>query len=90
MQLLKSENVEFAAQFQMLVNERREVKIDVSGTVRDIINDVRLRGDVAVKDYTTRFDKFRLGFPMMVDIRYGHRMAFRVLRTRSRVTRNLG
>jgi histidinol dehydrogenase len=58
MQLLNSKDVEFATQFKMLVNERREVTIDVSGTVRDIINDVRLRGDVAVKDYTTRFDKF--------------------------------
>ncbi len=58
MQLLKSDDVGFATRFQVLVNERREVTIDVSGTVRDIINDVRLRGDIAVKDYTTRFDKF--------------------------------
>ncbi len=58
MQLLNIKNVNFATQFKILVNERREVTIDVSQTVRDIINDVRLRGDVAVKDYTTRFDKF--------------------------------
>ena len=31
MQLLKSKDVEFATQFEILVNERREVTIDVSG-----------------------------------------------------------
>ncbi|AFZ03591.1 histidinol dehydrogenase [Calothrix sp. PCC 6303] len=58
MQLLKTNDAKFATQFQILVNERREATVDVSGTVRDIIHDVRLRGDNAVKDYTGRFDKF--------------------------------
>jgi histidinol dehydrogenase len=58
MELLKTNDVEFTTKFQLFVNERREATVDVSGTVRDIIHDVRIRGDVAVKDYTTRFDRF--------------------------------
>jgi histidinol dehydrogenase len=58
MQLLKTNDAQFATQFETLVNERREATVDVSGTVRDIIHDVRSRGDIAVKDYTSRFDKF--------------------------------
>jgi histidinol dehydrogenase len=58
MQLLKTNDAKFATQFKTLVNERREATVDVSGTVSEIIHDVRLRGDIAVKDYTHRFDKF--------------------------------
>jgi histidinol dehydrogenase len=58
MELLKTNDVKFTTEFQLLVNERREATVDVSGTVRDIIADVRIRGDIAVKDYTTRFDRF--------------------------------
>jgi histidinol dehydrogenase len=58
MELLKTNDVKFTTKFQLFVNERREATVDVSGTVRDIIHDVRIRGDVAVKDYTTRFNRF--------------------------------
>ncbi|MHC5828330.1 MAG: histidinol dehydrogenase, partial [Nostoc sp.] len=37
--------------------DRREVTVDVSGTVREILADVKVRGDAAVKDYTSRFDR---------------------------------
>lgn len=58
MQLLKTTDKDFTPQFQALVNNRREATVDVSGTVHDILADVKVRGDVAVKDYTSRFDHF--------------------------------
>ncbi|WP_066374839.1 histidinol dehydrogenase [Anabaena sp. CA = ATCC 33047] len=58
MQLLKTTDKDFAVKFQTLVSDRREATVDVSGTVRDILADVKARGDVAVKEYTSRFDHF--------------------------------
>ncbi|MBD2431571.1 MULTISPECIES: histidinol dehydrogenase [Fischerella] len=58
MQLLKTTDQNFSTQFQAFVNERREATVDVSGTVREIIADVKARGDAAVKEYTTRFDRY--------------------------------
>ncbi|PMB43005.1 histidinol dehydrogenase [Fischerella thermalis CCMEE 5330] len=58
MQLLKTTDQNFSNQFQAFVNERREATVDVSGTVKEIIADVRARGDAAVKEYTTRFDRY--------------------------------
>jgi histidinol dehydrogenase len=46
----------FAAAFDALVNARRESDSDVRDAVTRIVADVRLRGDVALADYTTRFD----------------------------------
>jgi histidinol dehydrogenase len=58
MQLLKTTDTDFSTKFQAFVNERREATVDVSGTVREIIADVKARGDAAVKEYTTRFDRY--------------------------------
>jgi histidinol dehydrogenase len=58
MQLLKITDKDFTPQFKALVNNRREATVDVSGTVHDILADVKVRGDAAVKDYTSRFDHF--------------------------------
>lgn len=58
MLVLKTTAPEFYSKFQALVSDRREATVDVSGTVRDILADVKVRGDAAVKDYTTRFDNF--------------------------------
>ncbi|PLZ90420.1 histidinol dehydrogenase [Fischerella thermalis] len=58
MQLLKTTDQNFSNQFQAFVNERREATVDVSGTVKEIIADVKARGDAAVKEYTTRFDRY--------------------------------
>ncbi|MBW4560830.1 MAG: histidinol dehydrogenase [Mojavia pulchra JT2-VF2] len=60
MQLLQTIDKDFSARFKALVNDRREATVDVSGTVRDILSDVKVRGDAAVKDYTSRFDHFNL------------------------------
>ncbi|MFK0732795.1 MAG: histidinol dehydrogenase [Gloeotrichia echinulata GP01] len=58
MQLLDTTDKDFSAKFNTLVSDRREATVDVSGTVRDILADVKVRGEAAVKDYTSRFDHF--------------------------------
>jgi histidinol dehydrogenase len=60
MQLLKTTGKDFDIRFKTLVSDRREATVDVSGTVRDILADVKVRGDAAVKDYTSRFDGYDL------------------------------
>lgn len=59
MQLLYTTNPDFSAKFQTLVSDRREATVDVNGTVRDIVANVKVRGDIAVKEYTSRFDHFQ-------------------------------
>ncbi|MEH2182738.1 histidinol dehydrogenase [Nostoc sp.] len=60
MQLLQTTDKDFSVKFKTLVSDRREVTVDVSGTVREILADVKVRGDAAVKDYTNRFDRNNL------------------------------
>ncbi|MFL5142385.1 MAG: histidinol dehydrogenase, partial [Microvirga sp.] len=50
----------FEPAFAALLAGKREVAEDVDGTVRDIIADVRARGDAAVIDYTRAFDALEL------------------------------
>lgn len=57
MQLLQTTAKDFSARFQALVSDRREATVDVSGTVREILADVKGRGDAAIKEYTSRFDR---------------------------------
>ena len=47
----------FAADFAALLDQARETTSDVADTVAAIIADVRARGDAALFDYTTRFDR---------------------------------
>jgi histidinol dehydrogenase len=56
----------FAAQFDDLVNARREADEDVSRDVRAILADVKARGDAAVADYTAKFDGHDL--PWRIDL----------------------
>ncbi|BAT54246.1 histidinol dehydrogenase [Nostoc sp. NIES-3756] len=58
MLVLKTTAPEFNSKFPALVSDRREATVDVSGTVREILADVKVRGDAAVKDYTSRFDHY--------------------------------
>ncbi|MEH1961579.1 MAG: histidinol dehydrogenase [Nostoc sp.] len=58
MQLLQTTDKDFSNRFKTLVSDRREATVDVSGTVREILADVKVRGDAAVKDYTSRFDHY--------------------------------
>ena len=50
----------FAAQFDALVNDRRESASDVSADVAAIITRVKAEGDAALADYTAKFDRFDL------------------------------
>jgi len=47
----------FAAQFDALLNAKREEEEDVAQAVRAIIADVRARGDAALVELSNRFDK---------------------------------
>jgi histidinol dehydrogenase len=50
----------FAAEFDALVNDRRESDSDVSSDVAAIIARVKAEGDAALAEYTANFDKFGL------------------------------
>ena len=63
MQLLKTSDADFEAKFRNVVNARRESDSDVAGKVRDILHEVKARGDAALVDYTMRFD----GYPLSED-----------------------
>lgn len=46
----------FERDFAAFLTTKREVSEDVNAVVRDIIDDVRARGDAALADYSARFD----------------------------------
>ena len=60
MQRLDATAADFAAQFDTLVNARREADADVSNAVRAIIEQVRREGDAALAELTSRFDRHDL------------------------------
>src|SRR5687768_14588168 len=51
---------DFEREFAAFLAKDRDSGADVEGVVRDIIADVRKRGDVAVIEYTQRFDRLAL------------------------------
>ncbi|HEV7368117.1 histidinol dehydrogenase [Arenibaculum sp.] len=51
----------FEAAFAELLGAKREASEDVRATVAAILADVRARGDAAVLDYTSRFDRVECG-----------------------------
>lgn len=51
---------DFTAKFEDLLGAKREMSQDVDQTVREIIENVIARGDEAVIDYTSRFDRLDL------------------------------
>jgi histidinol dehydrogenase len=57
---LDSRDKSFAADFETLLNSKREVSEEVGTAVAAILADVKSRGDAAVIDYTARFDKLPL------------------------------
>lgn len=57
---LDDTDTDFENRFEALLNQKREASDDVSAVVRDILTDVRKRGDEAVIEYTSRFDKLHL------------------------------
>jgi histidinol dehydrogenase len=57
---LKSSDPAFETEFAELLSGKREQSPDVDDTVRDIIRQVRERGDAALIEFTRRFDRFEL------------------------------
>lgn len=56
-QLLNYSDADFKKSFEQLLGAKREASIDVDVIVRDIIADVRARGDQALIDLTAKFDR---------------------------------
>jgi histidinol dehydrogenase len=57
MRLLKSSDTGFADEFSRLLDRSQRVDPHVEATVREIIENVRARGDEALMEYTRRFDR---------------------------------
>jgi len=55
----------FEASFQKLLGQKRENAVDVNDVVSAILADVRARGDEAVLELTSRFDRFDLSAETM-------------------------
>ena len=56
MQLLSISDADFAEKFARIVNDRRENDGDVAGQVTEILRNVKARGDVALVEYSAKFD----------------------------------
>ena len=59
-QFLDTKDAGFDTQFSALLSAKREDAPDVDAAVAEIIEDVRVRGDDAVIDLTSRFDRIDL------------------------------
>lgn len=57
---LDLENPGFEVDFVELLGLKRETDVEVNDVVREILDDVRARGDTAVIDATSRFDRFEV------------------------------
>lgn len=60
MQMLRFSDADFKASFQAILDRGESTQADVEKVVADIIADVRQRGDTALFDYTSRFDRLEL------------------------------
>lgn len=60
MQRLDASDPGFASAFRKIVDARRESDANVASDVRDILREVRARGDSALEEYTMRFDRYKL------------------------------
>ncbi len=57
---LDAASADFEIRLSAVLSEQREQGQDVAGIVRAIVDDVRQGGDVALREYTARFDKLDL------------------------------
>jgi histidinol dehydrogenase len=57
LRLLNTQASGFAADFERLLDRAHAIDPGIEATVRDIVADVRVRGDAAVMEYTRRFDR---------------------------------
>jgi histidinol dehydrogenase len=51
---------DFAEKFRAFLDTKREASADVEAAVRAIVTDVAARGDIALREYTQKFDQFSL------------------------------
>ncbi|OQY18808.1 MAG: histidinol dehydrogenase [Desulfobacteraceae bacterium 4572_35.1] len=58
--LLRFGSSDFDAAFELIEHRAAQIPADIDETVRNIIDDVRKRGDMAVHEYTQRFDHLDL------------------------------
>jgi histidinol dehydrogenase len=58
---LTHSDADFETRFAAFLTTKREASADVDAAVRDIIAEVRARGDAALIDFTRRFDRADLG-----------------------------
>ena len=65
-QFLTTNQVDFKTQFQALLSAKREDSPDVDAVVADIIADVRKRGNAAVTELTSKFDRLDLSSDKLV------------------------
>jgi len=61
MQMLKQSDPGFDIAFRQIVANRRDSGDDVSAAVQGIIHEVKTRGDIALAEYSARFDNHQLG-----------------------------
>lgn len=54
---LNIEDADFESRFRAFLGMKREVSADVDTAVREIITDVRTRGDKALEEYSIKFDR---------------------------------
>ena len=59
-QILNINQADFEVHFQALLTAKREDSPDVDAVVAEIIADVRMRGDAAVIELTSKFDRLNL------------------------------
>ena len=64
---LSSTEPEFSKNFDTYIKRRRDIAEDVSDVVSSILTDVRERGDLAVAEYTLRFDRLDVSSGLRLD-----------------------
>lgn len=62
---LNSKDASFADDFKALLTAGRNTENDVSGVVKEILQDIKARGNEALFDYTSKFDGFDLNADTM-------------------------
>ncbi|MEQ8322086.1 MAG: histidinol dehydrogenase [Rhodospirillales bacterium] len=62
---LDQRDPDFEKRFKAFLTEKRETEADVIDVVKAILADVRARGDQALIDYTTKFDRYPLTLSSM-------------------------
>jgi histidinol dehydrogenase len=58
--ILNTNDVDFEASFASFLSNKRETTVEVDDVVGEIITDVQSRGDAAVIELTSKFDRFEL------------------------------